>query len=138
MRTSYRALLAALVMLAFPASPALAKREAINQESGVAQPAPALRQTGYDLAPESPTLASNSKPQRSPAARPQRHRAAVKQVPTADLWANLPSPSMSYQAGKRGPLIQLGAFGGGMQPLRKQRDAPGNGTIAHFIVAWNF
>ena len=138
MKAWQRAFTSAIVTLALPASPALAKRGHKRHKSEAVQRAPAVQQSGYDLAGGGPALAAGAATARDLPQRSVRNRAAAPAEPTVDMWANLPNPSMSLRAGKRGPVIELGAFSGDMRPLRSDNLAYDDGTVAHVTMAWRF
>jgi hypothetical protein len=54
---------------------------------------------------------------------------AAQTMAAAGRTAVIPGPDLSYRAGERGPLVEIGALGGGMDK------APG---LAHVGVDWIF
>lgn len=139
MKAWHLAWLATLVALTLPAGEALARRAKPSSKTQVAvAPLPVLPHSGYDLADSQTAPAKRVMAARKTSRPSLRNRASVPMAPAADPWALLPSPSMTYQAGQRGPVIQVGPFGSGMQPLRKERAARRDGALAHVKMAWRF
>ena len=123
MKAWHRTLVGVLIVLALPAGPASAERGPAASETEGSEPAPPFRQSGYYLSHGAAVLAPGASMTHRAGANLQRHRAAIGAGPATDPWAGLPNPSMSYRAGKRGPVIQLGAFGG---------------ALAHVSLDWDF
>ncbi len=59
----------------------------------------------------------------------ERKTTAALTMAAANRTTVIPGPDLSYRAGQRGPLVEIGALGGGMD------SAPG---LAHVGVDWIF
>ena len=45
---------------------------------------------------------------------------------------------MSYRTGRRGPVIELGAFGQALRPLPDEQAPFDDASFAHLSLAWKF
>ena len=137
----HRIPIATLAVLALPASPALAKRIGAAQGKPVAVSAAVLQPSQFDLVrerlgPAAPQAAARALPLGSMGVA-IRHRVTSTALPSADFWAGVPDIAVSYRAGKRGPVIELGALGFDMRPL-PGGIAVADDSFAHLSLAWNF
>ena len=111
----------AFAMLSVPATPALAGTEA----------ATALASADFALTAAKPALTglTASRADREFKPMSQRSRDAAGKVVGEGTGPELPTTAVNYKAGKRGPVFEVGAFGGTVKPKPK---------LVHVALDWNF
>jgi hypothetical protein len=140
-------MIGALVLGAFLSSPAQARgahrhlyRHHHQPAADRATPAPAISAVAgnrYDLAAtrRPHVIASLAENRKAPYAG---ERTLAPSDLDADFWAGLPNPSMTYRAGKRGPVVELGAMAADIQPIPGATIARDDSSLAHVSMAWKF
>ncbi len=108
-------------MLTVSATPVLAGSEAVS----------ALPQADFALRagnPATTTLATN-RTAREFKPMSQRSRDAAGKLVGEGAGPELPTTAVNYKAGKRGPVFEVGAFGGTVKPKPR---------LVHVALDWNF